>query len=301
MPIATGPIILGGVAIALLLAASGGTKKPEYRDPLKDTVVPLPAPDDQEGWNLIAQAICVCHQEGAKDLEALRLCTLAAIFPEIPWPPVEGDHPSIAAAWRAIGDRCQAFLAVPDKAAYCSAILNPDDQTNIVEILSDWLSDVPTPGKFYIVQTGDTMSAIARKALNSVVPSSGQDDQTRLQYIYCVSAGPNWNAGIYGSSGFSETYPAMYAVNGVGLRAAFMPWNENARARVLAKRVPKRGVVPGGARLPGVGSSYGMLWLPPVDIEALAEFGEPTCAPFNWGDGSSSIDPPPELLVLLED
>lgn len=300
MPIATGPIILGGVVVALLLASSGGTKKGEYRDPLKDKVVPLPAPDDKEGWNLIAQAICVCHEEGAKDLEALRLCTLAAIFPDVPWPPVDGDHPSIHEAWKQIGDRCQAFLTIADKAAYCAAILHPDEQS-IADIFGDWLSDVPTPGKFYIVQKGDTMSDIARKALNSVVPSSGQDNQTLLQYIYCVSSGPNWNAEVYGSSGFSETYPAMYSVNGVGLRAAFMPWNENARSRVLSKRMPKRGVSPGGTRIPGVGSSYGMLWLPPVDIENLAEFGEPTCAPFNWGDGSSSIDPPPELLAMLED
>ncbi len=45
--------------------------------------------------------------------------------------------------------------------------------------------------------------------------------------------------------------------------------------------------------------AFGLLWLPPVDPEQLAE-GNVTCAPFSWEDGSSTIDPDPELLTLLE-
>jgi hypothetical protein len=44
--------------------------------------------------------------------------------------------------------------------------------------------------------------------------------------------------------------------------------------------------------------AYGLLWLPPVSADALV-VGEVTCAPFTWTDGSSTIDPPPELLALL--
>ena len=61
------------------------------------------------------------------------------------------------------------------------------------------------------------------------------------------------------------------------------------------------GVIPGRsvdehAKALGDGKSYGLLWLPPASLQS----GHLTCVGFSWADGSSKLNPDPELLGLLE-
>jgi hypothetical protein len=107
---------------------------------------------------------------------------------------------------------------------------------------------------------------------------------------------------IYATPSTTKTFPKEYLVPGksIGVRVAFLPRNADAHGLLLQGIKPSMTVDPTtGASATTDATSYGLLWLPPVDAESLAS-GEPTCAPFSWGDGSSTIDPPPQLLELLE-
>jgi hypothetical protein len=92
----------------------------------------------------------------------------------------------------------------------------------------------------------------------------------------------------------------MYLTDGIGLAAAFLPRNANVLQYVANKQMPPRTILPNGNKIPNAtGSSYGLFWFPPVSKDDLEQNGVVTCAPFNWDDGSSTIDPPPQLLNLL--
>ena len=175
-----------------------------------------------------------------------------------------------------------------------------DILAEIQDLLNEFISDEPRPGFFYQIQKDDSLSAITRKALNTI---SSHSNQARLSYIHCLSSGPQWNMRLYGTPSYApKTYPKYFLVPGknTGVRAAFFPRNADAHALMLQGIEPDMTVNPTTGKSLGEGSSWGLLWLPPVDGDSLAA-GEPTCAPFNWDqDGSSTIDPPPQLLDLLQ-
>ena len=177
----------------------------------------------------------------------------------------------------------------------------------IESLLGEFISDTPRPGFFYQIKRDDTLADITRTALNTVGPHT---EKARLSYMHCLQSGPNWNLPTYGTPSVTKTFPKKYLVPGInmGVRVAFLPRNEDAHALMLQGIRAKIAVDPTkGAPLrnesppifPTTPVHYGLLWLPPVDEDSLAS-GEPTCAPFSWDDDSSTIDPPPQLLELLE-
>ena len=180
----------------------------------------------------------------------------------------------------------------------------------IESLLGEFVSDTPRPGFFYQIKRDDTIASITRTALNTVGPHA---EPARLSYMHCLQSGPNWNMRIYGTPSVTKTFPKEYLVPGIntGVRIAFLPRNVDAHALMLQGIQPKIAVDPkSGAPgtmnrnvsepiFPTMRRHYGLLWLPPVDEDSLAS-GDPTCAPFSWDDDSSTIDPPPQLLELLE-
>lgn len=170
-----------------------------------------------------------------------------------------------------------------------------------IEVIGELILDYPLPGHFYFTKKGDTLSQLVRKALNNFFAGAGEDNQTRLAYIkQCMNVGEKWNKKLYGSSRTSTLFPAYYLTNGSGLAAAFLPRNADVIAAVSQKLMPKRTIMPNGAAIAGSGATkYGLLWFPPVSRDDLEQNGTVTCAPLVHSDGSSSVDPPPELLELL--
>ncbi len=171
----------------------------------------------------------------------------------------------------------------------------------IAELLEKWVSDTPTPGFFFELGPDDTINAVARDALNSIGPHNAF---ARTSYIHCLQSG-KYNLGRYGTSAEALDFGGDMLVPGIGkgILAAFRARNADALALMRAGRYPRMTVDPSsGSPLPPPkgGDSYGMPWLPPIDAGSLA-IGEPSCALFTWSDGSSTIDPPPELLSLLKD
>lgn len=157
-------------------------------------------------------------------------------------------------------------------------------------LLEELVSDFPTPGRFYQIQPEDAPLAVALEALGPEAQA-----QDGVEYLRCISSGPRWNMPLYATTSPSKQYPNAYLVPGVrlGVRVAFLPRNEDALDLMLRGRMPKTAVDPTSGKPISEGSSYGLLWLPPVDDEF-------SCAGYEWEDGSSAIDPPPDLFEVLE-
>lgn len=181
----------------------------------------------------------------------------------------------------------------------------PEDETDPQDVLDALLSDTPTPGKFYRIVKGNNLTGIAKKALDKAVSGrgSGSDDaQTRVRYMKCVS-GSGWNRELYGIQGdFTDGFPSYTSPDGVSIRSAFYPDHDNAISAILNRNLPDRGDLrrSGAGYTGGRGINYGLLWLPAVNKETLAEFQEPQCEQQKWEDGTSAMEPPAMLFQLFE-
>lgn len=293
-------VAIGLGLFALIAAAAGGEPKTGDRAPIG----PIPVPQTDEDLLLIDKTICDCWVGlgNTNNANALRACLVEALHSDVPFPPINGDDTTVFAVWELFTQRVAAFLASENKDEWCGTETVVGGVTPIadpLDLLAEMISQTPQPGYMFQVANGDTLTNVVRAALNSVVPGAGDSSSNRVQYMHCITSGPNWNWPLYASSSFSAQFPSYAGVNGMGLRRAFYPWHENAKVALSQYRMPKKGITTAGSKITGVGSSYAMLWLPPVDPDALDQ-GVVTCGALEHSDGSSSINPPPELLNLLQ-
>lgn len=81
-------------------------KKAGIRLPKPDFAVTLPV--TVEHFGLLDEAVCQCAQsvqqtspglELNEFIHAVRDCVAQMLYPDFPWPPVPGDHPSVAQLW----------------------------------------------------------------------------------------------------------------------------------------------------------------------------------------------------------
>jgi hypothetical protein len=190
---------------------------------------------------------------------------------------------------------------MPTPAVVVEPAVDEERLADIEELLAKFISDTPRPGYFFQVGEDNDLLDLVREALDTVAPHT---EAARFLYMYCLQSGPRWNMRLYGTPSTTLAFPKEYLVPGknIGVRVAFLRRNEDAHALMLQGRMPVMVVDPVKGSViiaDDYPNSYGLLWFPPVDAESL-ESGEPTCAPFSWDDGSSTIDPPPPLLELLE-
>ena len=171
--------------------------------------------------------------------------------------------------------------------------------TRLDELLREHLAVDARPGTFYQVTASDTPETIARAALRTVGDAT---DKATLDYIYCFTSS-TWNLKLYGGPSTSNRFPFRWKVPGFGqgLRAAFLPRNAPAVSLMGSGVLPYRTVhEKDSTHLDGAegNAAYGLIWLPPVSREQL-KLGVVTCAHRTWDDGSSTIDPNPELLLEM--
>jgi len=323
--------------LGLLLLLGGSRKASAGENPDFDTgddgrgpwTTPIPVPTSPEDLALVGRTVCDCWSDLGATGGNLIDCVAKTLHPDVPWPPQEGDHATVIEAWEIFAELVELFEDGTDaqREAACAEITGPKpggfgiaggdalpdvgdyeppEQVDLNpvdfdpgEVLDELVSHNPMPGRFYQVKAGDTISSIARRALDAVVAGAGSSSGARLDYIYCMSSGAAWNLAHWGSTRTTQIYPALYAINGLTLAVAFLPYHEDPVAAYMEGRAPNRGANQAGNRIAGVGNAYGLLWLPPVDPQVLADAGEPTCGAVNWTDGSSSIDPPPEFFALI--
>lgn len=133
----------------------------------------------------------------------------------------------------------------------------------------------------------------------SVLDEMGSPYERRhvFDYVHCMSSGPRWNLPLYGTPSTSRQFDKRHLVPGLGMgiRVAFLARNADALGLLLGGRLPAMTVDPKTGSAKSSDSSRGLVWLPPAAIKD----GELTCED-PWSDGSTSLDPPPELFELTE-
>ena len=168
----------------------------------------------------------------------------------------------------------------------------------IETLLKQYVTDDPYPNRFYLVQFGDTPESVARAALKHFGdPTPAQV----LDYVHCYS-GCTHNLDNYGTPSLSRSFSKRLLVPGLGLglRVAFLPRNADALGLMLGGLAPRMTVDRRTGAPAANSTSYGLLWLPPIDPEAFTQ-GEVTCSGYEWEDGTSGLEPPPKLFELLEE
>ncbi len=230
-------------------------------------------------------------KEGILLLGGLALVLLVVGRREQPRPAYQ---PRINPRLPAPGRRAQPAVVLPSDAIERDA----DDRLGrLDELLALYFAIGTTPGTFCLVDPDATPETIARAALASVGPFT---ESQVLDYVYCFTSSP-WNLALYGGPSTSKRYPRRWIIPGFGqgVRAAFLPRNADALEMMANGVIPPRAVDESTAKALTESVSYGLLGLPPICPEQRA-LGVVTCAPFSWDDGSSTIDPDPEFIGLLE-
>lgn len=168
----------------------------------------------------------------------------------------------------------------------------------IAELLARFSSTTPQVFKLVRIRSGQSIESVVREAFDLICQTTVEQ---RRHYIHCVSSS-SYNAAVYGTPSTTKRFGAELLTpgTGLGLRVAFLPRNEDAYHAMLVGNMPSMTVDSRTGEPRTTDTSLGMVWLPPVYEEGLRRGDLPTCAPYSYEDGSSTIDPPPSLLVLLK-
>ncbi len=167
-------------------------------------------------------------------------------------------------------------------------------------LLDELVADAPRLGRLVQLGPGQTLLGVIDEAFRAagLVTFVRQ----REHYAHCMASG-RFNSSTYGTPSVSRQFPKNLLApgTGLGLRVAFLPRNEDAQHAMRSGRLPQMTVdARTGASLTG-DKHYGLLWFPPVNEELVRSGHQPSCADLPWPDGSSSIDPPTELMLMLEE
>lgn len=178
---------------------------------------------------------------------------------------------------------------VPDEDELPEDAIPPEPSP--MDILDPLLSDEPRPGTLFVMKFGHyNFSTIVKKALNEVVPGSGESSSARLKLMKCMSMSP-WNRKLYGVAGdWTNNFKAYTSPDDISIRQAWLNKSDNAVDKILSGQKPLG---------QGHGSSYGLLWIPLVNAEMLAGYDNPGCDSLVRQDGTSGLMPPQALLDLI--
>lgn len=292
MPVSKKALVTGGIigGIALLFS-----RRSHAKGPSKGKCHPFPKIRTTKVLQVAEEAI----DEGMRGVERVAAHVGETLFPTDP----QTQKP--------VGWPKQAPFALPVNATehaeclYAELILiigtnldvpeDPAQPDSPAKVFNDLISSEPVPDKFWKVKKGWTAAKMARTALNAVQPGLGEDGQARLQYIKCLPRS-GWNANYYAapesaraqwSAKTQNNWPPMYSADGQSIWPAFMPWHQDAIHEIVNGRMPERRITDAGLRVQG--GTYGLLWLPSLDGDALA-MGEVACV---------DVDPPLKLTELL--
>lgn len=265
-----GPIIAATVVLAgvFLIASSSGASpsRPPFRDP-------IPVPPNDVGWDAIDEALCLCW-EADQPRATTVACVLARVYPEVPWPAVMGDHPSVFAVQQQVGIRVVQFQRAIDRGEQPCRIVDPVEPPPPPQI-DDPFSDTPRRGKLNVIRQGGNPTQLIRAvyglSAGEVLPAFHSMNRVGFNLYY-----------------YSRPHVGAYAAT-VGARAydigpAWLPANADMRAAFANGERPLRQVSWSGAKLHA--GAYGSPWLP-AEINPVGDPWEP------------SRNPPAEVLEQL--
>ncbi len=290
-------IPLGAIAIAALLSKKK-KKTTKKSSPKAASCPPFPALDEE----LIASTAQSVLDSGAQGLRRVSAQVGRSLYPKDPsggaiqWP--------TTSPWELPPSTDESVVCVYAEIIRVVADMGvqPDEEDETPgEMLTGLLSDRPQFGKFYLIKNGDKAlgeSGMLQDAITDAAPLRGTGSN-RLALLKLMSTPNNYNADLYGRTKFTDQWPAYTGNDGINLGAAFLPRHKNAIQAIASGQMPERNISASGSKQ-GSGSSYALLWIPPIDVQALKDLDTITISGETWSDGSSVLNPPPELLELLE-
>jgi len=196
-------------------------------------------------------------------------------------------------------------------------------------------TNYPTPGTFHRVQWGDIFggqgsaknlawACLYEAGYAAAVEVGGANDEEARAFAKSIaSKGANrakyrdliqcsaWNDVLYGTWGYgSDPQPGPH-----GRAITLLPIHADNRERILSRESPIRNIHMRKASDKGKGNAhaidpeyrdgYEYLWMPALNLVALWEQRRITSEGMTWDDGSSMMNPPPEIwdlgVEVLED
>jgi hypothetical protein len=306
---ATPLLLLGGLGVVGLVLASrrssageleGGQGQLEGGQGQLDGF-PLPSSDPvKNGLCLAAKVLFDAGQTlTAPSVAGTYLTTM---YPEVAWSSVittgtEGQR----AFYAGVLEQATAILA---DEGFCESFF-PEATLGeqAAATLTNMTRPTPTAGSFYQVRAGDSLHGIITAAMTQAgAPLTSSNFYT---YGQCLASGPSWNAPLYLRPSNPITNPndplVFTQIDAGGtvqnLELAVQAANADVLEWVEAARLPPANF--GEPPQPEEGfSNFGRLWLPPIDTTDNGQVL--TCGLGVWSDGTSAIDPPPELLDMLQ-
>lgn len=286
--------------IAIGIYALFGRKKKPFKKKKKKKCAPYGVDRDK----ILTQAQTALDQ-GVVGPDRVAAYVAAALFAKdskgetIPWPK--------AAPWQLPAESAAALVCLlAEIKVIVRELPIPEEPGSDIptpgEILTDLIASEPTPGKFYLIKKNDValgIHGLMKQALAKVSAIGAGKSQNFLKYLKHMTAGPGtWNYDIYGRDKNTKNWKKYTNSQGRNLGAAWLPRHKNAIAAITNGRMPERNITLSGSKA-GDGASYALLWFPPIDKDSL-ENNVVTSAGMKWDDGSSVLNPPPELLSLLD-
>lgn len=191
------------------------------------------------------------------------------------------------------------------------------------------VDNFPTPGMFVDVGNADGewkpsngFDSMIKAWLGSALAMAGGDvslasnnagQSLRKQARQAVTAPGGFNDLNYGQTnanyagGNDPNKPGgnpnnaliNYMMNEDGRGLHWNPWHKDNLERIPQGLAPKRAIRIDGSRMSGSnrGNRQMLVYLPALDLDALAQ-AVPTIKFLKWSDGSSTIDPPPQITAL---
>jgi hypothetical protein len=248
---------LAAVAGALVLAAFGlGGGKAGGRKPY---LKPIDVPGNDTPWDPFDDAICLCWEAGEKEGAALVDCALARVYPDVQWPALPIDHPSVMRTWQATGARVAEFLKDPE--TFCKAAPPPPPG-----------DDIATPS-----EVADLIKAQPAHFLPITKSGPLRNPSFAAQHVYGAT-GSNVPRGVraFAASGFNllfcsrkkpaSAYTFEYNGHHYDIGPAWMPWNDRIVTSATSKTKLHRKVNwSGTSNVAGSEHAYFTPWAPPLD------------------------------------
>ncbi|MHA1572796.1 MAG: hypothetical protein ACTSX8_02280 [Alphaproteobacteria bacterium] len=167
----------------------------------------------------------------------------------------------------------------------------------------------PTPGMFYIVNKSnavaglDSMLEIARYALGSAYAMAGAPRslgsipaEEVLAYLNLIVCSP-WNDTAYGTSS-EQAAGGELGLGPQGRGINMYPRHHDNIQALIAGTKPQRTTLLNGAvdqMAPEQGNRFPQLWLPPINLNMLKDFGVVTTQGMEWSTTDTVLLPPPAV------
>lgn len=273
--------------------------------------------------------MCNCYRGGAQDFDALVRCTLKSVYPTagINWKKANVEaqtngvlHPDTQATVRLVRKWATTLLSLQSEAkrqAWCSkfdgdstppgppeppppppppdpGMTEVERKARVRELFAE-VRGATGPGArsatFWKPGGYQVKPSNMVELIRDVMKTHGIEatPAQRTEYGMMIERS-QWNQALYGRNAEPQW---NLQVNGRTVRAAFRPAHKDADQVIIAQgKRPGRNIRNDGSRN-GAGTSYGLLWLPGIDLELLESTGVMAPLP-------GTEEPPGELLSLLD-